>query len=331
MSAKKQITPPCQNNNHTVFSDEFVTDLIGHIRTSLSKKCSAIANSCNDCANTVECDGLLRSYLYNETEHLERAIKNAAQGMYQLDNNIPKFHTLAIQHLLQAKGTHYSVIQWIGSKAYSPNDEETYDDMDYDFLRHLITEVLTSTNHDTFEDAYFKKIKGGKRFKIRWLLVGNSDCMKNNYDYIFYTFKQLESIFGKSYYTALSSFFEFYCIDEGNYSVHTGQILASEHSQLISDMFKLDSTSLRPSFGLFGSRFMFVDGTTRDSHGTIYTKKYHENDVCPVENACNIFEKILQKATPIAFDILKEQYEKILENDPGWENKLKETLEGKWR
>lgn len=330
-SKEKDQTPPCDQSLTTTFSDDFAAVLVSHIRKSIYSKCSGISDSCKDCPNMIECDGLIRNYLYNETEHLENSINDAREGKYKLDTNITQFHTLAIQHLMQINSPYYSVIQWIGNSRYSENNryQETFDNLDFDFLQRLITEVLKSIDTNTSTEFCLKQKQDEKRFSITWVLVGDKECMKNNYDYVFYVMKHLENMYGKYYYDALKHVFRFYCISEEKYKIQIDQLLVSEQSNLVKEMFCLDSQTLRPSFGLFGTRFMFVDGLTTESHGTIYTIKYRENDVCPVERANNLYKQILSEAESIPFDVLKHQFDTILAKDPDWTNMLKEIWERK--
>lgn len=241
-----------------------------------------------------ECNGLLRNYLYETCMTLADAIKESKNGEYKLKTNIEKFHTIAIDHLMGTNSKHYSVIHWIGNTVPS---EETYDKFDYHFLNALIQKI---TETKTAKDKpYYKK----EDFKIRWLLIGDENCIGNNYDYIFYVIKSLDKE------SIVNEFFDFYVISTDNYKSQTSADLA-KLSDFGKHLFKPED---EPSFGIFGEYFMFADADDSDEHGTIYTKVNKTGGVASVSEANKFFNNILPKAKKKTYRDLITLYDGLSE------------------
>lgn len=298
--------------------DDVIVDLLQHLTNQVYNRCSHTSDQCAGCAKFAsECDGLLRRYLYEESKHLQDAIKKSKDGQYALDNDITKFHTIAIDHLLGAYGSQYSVIQWIGSTPYSESNlyDETYDSLDFDFLYTLLSRITVKSPSG---EAYYEKVlAGGEKFKIKWLLIGNPKCMQNNFDYIFYVIKNLDV--SKD---IVSQFFEFYIIDEDRYEREIRLILRKYSSNTCDSFFSLEN---EPSLGIFGDQFMFVDSLDRCSHGTVYTRDYNpdgkEKNI--LRSSVEIFSKILTHAHAIKFSDFFNIYDTIIKDHTDWENHLK--------
>lgn len=312
---------------HYDIQDGVIEDLLHHLTDQVYNRCSHTSDQCAGCAKFAsECDALLRRYLYEESIHLQLSIKKSRDGQYVLDNDIPRFHTIAIDHLLGAYGSRYSVIQWIGSTPYSASNlyDETYDSLDFDFLYALLSKVMTKTSDGK---AYYEKaLKEGEKFKIKWLLIGSDNCMKNNFDYIFYTIKKLPcdhlGMSLEQLKNIVSTFFEFYIIDEDKYNREINLILRKYHSDTCNTFFSLAN---KPSLGIFGNQFMFVDSLDQSCHGTIYTRDYNPNRNAQsmLDMSIEIFTEILSHTKKIDFSTYIQKYEDIIADDSEWENHLK--------
>lgn len=308
-------------------SENIIVDLLNHLTEQVYNRCSNSSEHCGQCSKFAsEDDSLIRRYLYEESQHLQKAIAKSKEGEYSLDNNIPKFHTFAITHMLNTFGEQYSVIQWIGSNPYTDQNkyDETFDALDFDFLYTLLKKVTEPYAKNG--DPYYKaKLTGRNKFKIKWLLIGDLECMKNNFDYIFYVIKQLSSdnnITINEQMDIISDFFEFYIIDEEKYQREIDDKLRNYSSVSYRRFFYLDN---KPSFGIFGDQFMFVDSQDRVSHGSIYTRKYilDGSDKSLLDTSIIIYDKILKKSTKLDISNLWVEYGKIIAEDPEWENQLK--------
>lgn len=306
-------------------SDDIILKLLRHMTDEVYGRCSNSTEHCGSCGKFAsEKNGLLRRYLYEESLHLQQEIAKAKSGEYSLDTNIPKFHTLAVTHLLTTLGRRYAVVQWIGSKQYSEKNkyDETFDFLDFDFLNVLLTKVTEgSSGGKSGVPYYMRNLGNGVKFKIQWLLIGEINCMKNNFDYIFYVAKR----FSEERNIALdviNGFFEFHVIGEEQYEKEVN-ILFRE--QFKGEMCKrLFMKANEPSMEIFGDQFMFVDSLDRSSHGSIYTAQYMpDGHVSLLETSINIFDIILSKAHKHAFADMMTQYAHIIEEDSAWEEHLK--------
>lgn len=311
--------------------ENFIVKLLNHLIEQVYNRCSNCTDNCGQCKKFASGDdGLIRRYLYEESKHLKQAIRKSEEGEYTLDNNIPEFHTFAITHMLQTHGDQYSVIQWIGSDSYTDQDkyDETYDSLDIDFLYTLlqkVTEPIYGRNND--KPYHMSKRSETITFKIKWLLIGNLDCMKNNFDYIFYVINQLSKvnkIARDEEMNIISRFFEFYIISEDNYKRQIEIILRSYSSESRKRLFHPEN---KPSFGIFGDQFMFVDALNRASHGSIYTRKYAPDgdEQSLLDATIEIYNKILSMSESLKVSELFEIYDDILDKDKGWEKHL-ETI-----
>lgn len=312
-------------------SDDVIVGLLNHLTEQVYNRCSNSSEHCGGCSKFAsEEDGLLRRYLYEESQHLREAIEKSRDGEYSLDSNIPKFHTFAITHMMETLGAQYSVVQWIGSKPYSEQNkyDETYDALDFDFLHTLLRKVTESSGTEGGQSScYFEReLTGGRKFKIVWLLIGNMECMKNNFDYIFYVIWQLSQdnrLSMKEQADVISQFFEFYIIDEEQYKREVGIIMRDHGGSTCRRLFALEN---QPSFGIFGDQFMFVDSLNRASHGFIYTKKYAPDGPAQenlLDASIAAFGQILGKAEKKDFFEVLKIYEDIIAQDEEWEKQLK--------
>ena len=311
ISITKLFSSSKKKDESETMNENVIVNFLEHLIEDCYSRCSN--TNCQDgCLKLAsECDGLLKKYLYEESRQLKESIILSKTGKYALDNNIERFHTIAIDHLIAARSRQYAVVQWIGSKPYSDNNkyQETYDRMDFHFLNVLI-ERLTTTN---------KKNRHHTTFKIKWLLIGDINCMQNNFDYIFYVIKTRppETV------EVIKGFFEFYLITESDYMTAIEPILARS-----SPFFKsLLNIKNEPSFGIFGENFMFADSPDPDHHGTIYTRTFipenGQQDVITSVN--NYFDNLIKDGNTKRqnFDDLMKQYSEIVNRDRAWEGNLK--------
>jgi len=321
-STEKKNETSTDKKSETLTTDENVlVNFLEHLIEDCYNRCSNTdcIDGCPKLAS--ECNGLLKRYLYEESKLLKSSILLSRTGKYDLDNNIEQFHTIAIDHLIAAKSKRYAVVQWVGSKPYTEDNkyQETYDMMDFHFLNVLL-EKLTATKKKTKQQKSKNKSAQYTSFKIKWLLIGDIKCMKNNFDYIFYVIKL------KSLETDVSKFFEFYLIAESDYKTAVEPILARS-GDFCKRLLNIDN---EPSFGIFGDFFMFADSTDSDHHGSIYTRKYNpendqHNDVIATLNQS--FDELINngKTEQPLFDSLMKEYNKILRADSAWEKHL-ETI-----
>lgn len=310
-------------------NDDIIVNLLSHLTEQVYNRCSNSSEHCGGCSKFAsEEDGLLRRYLYEESQHLQQAIIRSREGQYSLDSNIPKFHTFAITHMMETGGTQYSVVQWIGSKPYTNQNkyDETYDALDFDFLHTLLRKVTEPLGIANQAPYYERELREKQKFKIMWLLIGEIDCMKNNFDYIFYVVKQLSQDNRremKDQIEIINQFFEFYFIDEETYRREISIILRNHNGNTCKQLFALES---EPSLGIFGDQFMFVDSLDRASHGSIYTKKYAPDGAAQeklLDASITVFGQILERAEKKDFSEVWKKYEEIVNQDNAWEEQLK--------
>lgn len=307
---------------------DIIVGLLNHLTEQVYNRCSNSSEHCGECNKfAMEGDGLLRRYLYEESQHLQQAIVKSKEGQYSLDSNIPQYHTFAITHMMNTLGSQYSVVQWIGSKPYTDQNkyDETYDALDFDFLYTLLKKVTEVSGSADKEPYYLRDLKGEQKFKIKWLLIGAEKCMKNNFDYIFYVIKELakdNQCSLEKQERIISEFFEFYIIDEERYKRVTEEILREYRSDDFKRLFRLEN---QPSFGIFGDQFMFADSLDRTRHGFIYTRNYIPDGLAQslLDETIKIFAMILKKSSPQEFSVLLKAYETIVADDSEWEEQLK--------
>jgi len=294
-------------------TEDFIASFLDHLAEECFSKCSNVSAKCSTCEKFPDnCDGLLRNYLFHEASDLRDAIRNSRKGEYALATNIEKYHTIAIDHLIVYKSKHYKVVQWIGSELPK---EETYDRLDFHFLNSLLSKIIEANKNG----PSYKK----QDFKIKWLLIGNIDNMKNNFDYIFFVIKSM------GLQNDVKEFFEFYIMSEENYKANADPLMAT-YNDFVKRMLNIDKNSYKPSFGIFGSHFLFADASDENQHGTIYTKKFKPDGDLSTKNLVDelnvFFDKILSKSKNITIDDLYKKYNEIINNDNSWE----ETLEKRW-
>lgn len=304
-------------------NENIIVNLLDHLTDQVYNRCSNCADNCGQCNKLAsEDDGLIRRYLYEDSQHLKQAISKSKAGEYSLDNNIPKYHTFAITHMLQTFGEQYSVLQWVGDRKYSDESkyDETFDSLDFDFL-YMLLKMVTEPFNGRDSDPYYKIKLSGEKFKIKWVLIGNLECMKNNYDYIFYVIKKLQRDEHIDL-QIISSFFEFYIINGDRYKEKIDEIDRSNNIDPYKDILHLRT---EPNLGIFGNQFMFIDSLDKESHGSIYTKKYKwdEHSESLLDVSIYIFNRILNHSNKLNFSELLSMYEKIIKEDPEWENQLK--------
>jgi len=279
--------------------ENFIIGFLNHLTDNCYGKCSD-PKLCFTCdRNSGNCDPLLRQYLFKDSLQFKAAIEKAKNGEYDLDTNIDTYHTLAVTHLIKSKSEYYSVVQWCYS--FSDNSIANYDFLDFHFLYTLIKEINKKD----------KKIN----FKIRWLLIGNIDDMKNNFDYIFIV------INSENFYKDVKEYFEFYFLSKEDYNRNTQNRIVTNNKNG-ADLLNLKG---EPSFGIFGSDFLFVDSTKIGHHGTIYTNKYKHNsdEQTILDIANNFFNELIMRKNKEDIDNINEKYNNILKEDPIWESILK--------
>ena len=318
LSLSNMLFPLDKKDESETVNEDIIVNLLEHLIEDCYNRCSNTdcIDGCPKLAS--ECDGLLKRYLYEETQQLKLSITRSKKGEYALDTNIERFHTIAIDHLIAARSRQYAVVQWIGSKPYSNNNkyQETYDRMDFHFLNVLL-ERLTTTNKKIKQPYYKPRLPQRIMFKIKWLLIGDINCMQNNFDYIFHVIKS------RRLETVVKEFFEFYLISETAYRTVIDPILAISDSTC-KRLMNIDS---KPSFGVFGENFMFADSPEPDHHGTIYTRTFipdnGQHDIITSVN--QYFDKLTSDGNTVRqdFDSLMNQYNEILRNDSSWEGNLK--------
>jgi len=310
---KNEIT----NRNSNFFdidtTEDFIASFLDHLAEECFSKCSNVSAKCSTCEKFPDnCDGLLRNYLFHETSDLRDAIRDSRKGEYALATNIEKYHTIAIDHLIVSKSKYYKVVQWIGSE---PPKEETYDRLDFHFLNSLLSKIVDANKNG----LDYKK----HDFKIKWLLIGSVDNMKNNFDYIFFVIKSM------GLQSDVKEFFEFYIMSEENYKANADPLIAT-YNDFIKGMLNIDKKCYKPSFGIFGSHFLFADASDANQHGTIYTKMFKpDGDLSTkylVDELNVFFDKTLVKSKNITIDDLYKKYNDIIINDNSWE----ETLDKRW-
>ncbi len=277
-------------------ADNIIAAILNHLAEDCYNRCSNFSKQCADCKNfNQECNGLLRNYLYETCRNLQGAIADSKIGKFELNTNIERFHTIAVEHLIGCCSKSYSVIHWLDPNAPSAKDAN-YDSLDYDFLSVLLQELVELKIKTKPNSAYYKK----HNFEIRWLFVGNTDDMMNNYDYIFWVIDQMNLC------EKVKDFFSFYAISEERYlSHHTAKF--NQMRPFVKDLFKTE-----PSLGIFGDYFMFVDADDKSGkHGTIYTRMYKDSNtdsMCAVQEALEFYGKVLKSSNKIPIDELYTKY-----------------------
>jgi hypothetical protein len=308
---KKEVADRNSNLFDIDITEDFIVSFLGHLSDECFSKCSNVSAKCSTCDKFPDnCDGLLRNYLFHEVSDLRKAIHDSRKGEYVLATNIEKYHTIAIEHLIVSKSKHYKVIQCIGSDELK---SATYDRLDFHFLNSLLSKI---TEIEAAENIpYYKK----QKFNIKWFLIGDIEKIKNNFDYIFYVIKIL------GLQDNVKKFFDFYTMTEDNYKANGDPLIATDND-FIKRMVGIDKKYYKPSFGIFGSNFIFEDASDVNQHGTIYTKMYRPYGDSSTENLVDIlnkfFDKILHKAKKITIDELFVKYNNIINNDSLWEKKL---------
>lgn len=307
--------------------EDIVTNLLKHMTENVYNRCSNTDGGCIGCAKYAsEKDALLRRYLYEESQHFLESIDRAKTGEYVLDSDIPKLHTLAITQMLHTNSNRYAVIQWIGSNPYSDQNkyDERFDSLDFDFMYVLLRKLTEPFPGNKANLPYYQiNVKNGEQFKIKWLLVGKLNCMKNNFDYIFYVverlFEEQKELSGRPT-DIIGSFFEFYVIDESTYGREIDMLLReSQQGGKYRELFKEE-----PSMGIFGDKFMFVDSKEHSHHGSMYTAEYKQDgSSSQLEVSIKIFDYILGKAKKVEFQNLLEDYHRIINEDAAWREHLK--------
>ena len=318
ISGKKKIE---YSSSFGTSNDGIIVDLLAHLKNECYGRCSNTSQHCSGCEKfSNECDGLLRRYLYKESDHLQESIKDMRNGKYNLDTNIEEYHTIAINHLISSNSVRYSVIQWIRPDEYTDDNkyEETYDRLDFHFLHRLLVALTKKIDDDGNPTVpyYMRDISYAKKntkFKIQWIFIGDKKCMKANFDYIFRVVDDLKLR------DVITDFFEFRIISTSDYQTHSEDLIMS-YDGLCKQLLPLSN---QPSFGLFGSRFMFADSLDANRHGTIYTKdyKYDNTSDASLDNMQRFFSAILSYTKMLDTDELYESYDKIIQDDPTWLDK----------
>lgn len=297
-------------------TEDFIAGFLDHLSEECFSKCSNVSAKCSTCEKFPNnCDGLLRNYLFHEASDLRDAIRKAKKGEYFLATNIEKYHTIAIEHLIVSNSKHYKVIQLIGSDEAK---DATYDRLDFDFLNSLLSKVTENESNENI--SYYRK----HNFKIKWLLIGDINNMKNNFDYILFIIKH-----NKNFKTNANKFFDFYIMTEDDYKAKSDPLVAA-----LNDFTKkklvIDKKHYKPSFGIFGSHFIFEDASDVNQHGTIYTKIYKPNGDSSAENLVDelnkFFDKMFHNIKKTSIDELFKIYNDIINKDNSWEK----TLEKRW-
>lgn len=227
-------------------SKQSITALVNYLSEEAFGKCSNKNGNCSSCDRYKStCDGLFRTYLYEDCRKLAESIEevNSAKK-YKLNNNIPFYHTLAIKQLKLVEGDCYRVVQPLLDKK-----EPVYDKMDIDFLDTFIRQIF-------LDDNYAKQ----KQFKVQWLFVGvhSSDIAKNNYKYLVDELKKRNA--------QIKEAFAFKTIPQDVFLRLRGDNKRIEETKIDAYYKK------NPSLGIFGDGFVFVDaGPEEDQHGTMYS------------------------------------------------------------
>jgi len=312
---------PLDKKSETLTTNEdVIIGFLEHLTENCYNRCSntRCIEGCLKLAN--ESDGLLKRYLYEESRELITSMDHSKKGEYALDNNIKRFHTIAIDHLIAAKSRQYAVVQWIGSKPYSEDNkyQETYDMMDFHFLNVLL-DKLTTTKKKGKQQKITNKLTQHISFKIKWLIIGDISNMKNNFDYIFYVIKSKSP----KIIEVVKGLFEFYLISESDYRTAIEPIIATS-GPFCKSLLNIEN---KPSFGVFGDNFMFADSPDPDHHGSIYTRSYNpdKESLDVITSVNQYFEELIsnEKTSQKTFDELMDQYNQILRDDQAWEGHLK--------
>lgn len=279
--------------------------LVKHLAAECYGSCSIDYGYCLNCEqfliNPNQYNGLIRSYLYEDCKALGNSIGEVGHGRYFLNTNIERYHEIAIRYMEALRCNCYGVIHTIGLT--SP-DEEPYDGLDYHFLDRLLDFVQEQTFQQ--KQPYYKQVN----FKIKWLFIGNSQFMKNNFDYIFYVISQRSDI------EKIKEFFEFYELPVARY------IQLRQGEKAFGSLVDEET----PSIGIFGDKFVFVDSLEHNNaHGNIYTSAYDG-----VAAIMPFFEKLLKSSKRLEFESLQAQYNKLLESERTSGIDYGKTLELRW-
>jgi hypothetical protein len=272
-------------------ADKVISGLVSHLAEDCYLRCSKNSDRCKNCSrfSNGECNGLLRNYLYKTCMTLENAIGDYRKGEFKLATNIREFHTIAIDHLKGYNGSNYSVFHYIGNKELN---EENYDSLDAHFLNTLLKRITQGT------PAYYETTN----FVIKWLLIGDENIIKYNYDYIFYVVEKTLSISDE----IMDRLFEFHVISEDDYTNKTSNDLIGLNE------FVKGNVQQEPNMGIFEDYFMFIDSTKPDEHGTIYTKMHNKsNGENSVSETLLFFNNAINYATKKKFTELKTLYNNL--------------------
>ncbi len=281
-------------------AETHICTLIDYLAEDCFKNCSEydLCRTCNRFKDSPEkCNGLLRAFLYEDCKNLIKSIDICDKGYYRLTTNIESYHELAIKYMLAQNSTLYGVIQTIDDIT---NDNAQYDYLDFHYLKcllKLVQQIEPNTNKKYYKD---------NNFKIKWLLVGDINKIKNNYDYIFYVIGAL----GKDLSKDVAEFFEFYNISKSSYRMQ-------RQGKNMLDDFVHESN---PSLGVFGNHFIFVDALQRNgTHGCIYTTKESR-----IKNVISFYNELLNDSKKIDFSVLLDKYNYLISNEPEHKNTLKD-------
>jgi len=292
-------------------ADMAISGLVSHLAADCYTRCSENSDKCNNsCTNfkNKKCNGLLRNYLLKTSNALLKAIEHYKKGQFELTTNIRDFHTLAINHLIGYKGTTYCVMHCIGN---NERFEENYDNLDCHFLYTLLEKVTKKVSGSSYQK--------NQDFKIKWLLIGDSTKMKNNYDYIFWVANKLNN----SILQQLDTFFEFYILSQEDYNTKKTTPLTDITIQWVKEQVEDE-----PSIGIFSDYFMFIDAEKKDVHGTIYTRMHEKTSTTDsVTETKNYFDKIIQDIDVTKFSDLNTIYNQLLSEDSTHKQTLDERCE----
>jgi hypothetical protein len=272
-----------------------IKSLIGHLAEDYYGRCSDVKRDCASCPNfSRHCDGIFRDYLKMDCDNLHKLMKMTSEnGKYELNTNIEEYHSKAIDHMVALKCSNYSVIQWIGGEE---TREALYDSLDYHFLNSLLKKLTTDKDEksNTIMPYYKQKLSGDVTFKIKWLFVGDKTYMQNNFDYIFFAIDNAKLT------EIANEFFEFYSIDENNYG------LARDGKSHLNDYLLS-----KPSVGIFGDKFVFVDAPSdQKKRGDMWVNISENKNIAQKLHA--FFENDLAAKRLLNFGDLLKEYEELV-------------------
>lgn len=283
--------------------DPNMTTFIEFLAEECYGRCSKQDKDCTTCSlyHTSKCNGLLRSYIYEDCDRLAKSMLKSNQGLYYLNTNIEEYHVVAIKHLMKLKCTEYCVIQKLDVRS-----EELYDSLDFHFLFSLI-ENITSLQQNTGK-SYVEE----QNFKVKWLFVGDpllDNQIENNYDYMFFVFKEFQT-------QKISEFFEFKSIPNNVFT-------AKRQGRTKLNPFISIET---PSIGIFGKEFIFVDSDHANlEHGNIYTSNYKN-----VPEVFEFFNELWNRSTPHSFSDLQQKYDNLLQKKKDAGINHEKILQNRW-